>query len=178
MSLRLVHSLLVLSICLGIHQTTWVTTSVVGVPEFRCHTLTNTVSGNVFVGDSIFHVDIGSARADFPGGSAQDIFKSGRKLLALPEDTKIWVGHDYPPEGRDAPVPFATVKEHRQKNKHLKDGTEEEDFVDMRRKRDATLAAPRLIHPALQINIRGGQLPAPSPSGVRMVHLPLVTPSW
>ncbi|KAL4728005.1 hypothetical protein ACLX1H_004712 [Fusarium chlamydosporum] len=108
------------------------------------------IGSNVFVGDSIFHVDIGSARADFPGGSAEDIFKSGRKLLSLPEDTKIWVGHDYPPEGRDAPVPFATVKEHRQHNKHLKDGTQEEEFVEMRRKRDATLAAPRLIHPSLQ----------------------------
>ncbi|KAJ4138621.1 hypothetical protein NW768_002471 [Fusarium equiseti] len=136
------------------------------------------IGSNVFVGDSIFHVDIGSARADFPGGSAQDIFKSGRKLLALPEDTKIWVGHDYPPEGRNAPVPFATVKEHRENNKHLKDGTQEEEFVDMRRKRDATLAAPRLIHPSLQVNIRGGQLPAPSPSGVRMVHLPLASPPW
>ncbi|KAH7183457.1 beta-lactamase-like protein [Fusarium flagelliforme] len=136
------------------------------------------IGSNVFVGDSIFHVDIGSARADFPGGSAQDIFKSGRKLLALPEDTKIWVGHDYPPEGRNAPVPFATVREHRQNNKHLKDGTQEEEFVEMRSKRDATLAAPRLIHPSLQVNIRGGRLPAPSPSGVRMVHLPLVTPSW
>lgn len=136
------------------------------------------VGSNIFVGDSIFHVDIGSARADFPGGSAQDIYKSGRKLLALPEDTKIWVGHDYPPEGRDAPVPFATVKEHRQNNKHLKDGTQEHEFVEMRSKRDATLAAPRLIHPSLQVNIRGGQLPAPSPSGVRMVHLPLTGPSW
>ncbi|KAM0212066.1 hypothetical protein ACHAPA_011052 [Fusarium lateritium] len=136
------------------------------------------IGNNVFVGDSIFHVDIGSARADFPGGSAEAIFNSGRKLLALPSETKMWVGHDYPPPGRDAPVPFATVQEHRMKNKHLKDGTLEEEFVEMRRKRDETLAAPRLIHPSLQLNIRGGQQPAPLASGYRMVHLPLTGPSW
>ncbi|UZP43206.1 hypothetical protein NXS19_011022 [Fusarium pseudograminearum] len=136
------------------------------------------IGNNVFVGDSIFNVDVGSARADFPGGSAEEIFKSGRKLLSLPDDTKIWVGHDYPPEGRDAPLPFATVAEHKKNNKHLKDGTREDEFVEMRRKRDATLAAPRLIHPSLQVNIRGGQLPAPSTSGSRMFHLPLVTPTW
>ncbi|CAJ0547001.1 Ff.00g016280.m01.CDS01 [Fusarium sp. VM40] len=136
------------------------------------------VGNNVFVGDSIFHVDIGSARADFPGGSAEAIFNSGRKLLALPGETKIWVGHDYPPPGRDAPVPFATVQEHRMNNKHLKDGTLEEEFVDMRHKRDETLAAPRLIHPSLQVNIRGGRQPAPLASGHRMVHLPLTGPSW
>ncbi|KAM0239534.1 hypothetical protein ACHAP5_008257 [Fusarium lateritium] len=136
------------------------------------------IGNNVFVGDSIFHVDIGSARADFPGGSAEAIFNSGRKLLALPIETKIWVGHDYPPSGRDAPVPFATVQEHRMKNKHLKDGTREEEFVEMRRKRDETLAAPRLIHPSLQLNIRGGRQPAPLASGYRMVHLPLTGPSW
>ncbi|KAG8668100.1 hypothetical protein FPOAC1_007468 [Fusarium poae] len=135
------------------------------------------IGNNVFVGDSIFNVDVGSARADFPGGSAKDIFKSGRKLLSLPEDTKIWVGHDYPPEGRDA-LPFAAVGEHKKNNKHLKDGTQEDEFVEMRRKRDATLAAPRLIHPSLQVNIRGGQLPAPSTSGSRMFHLPLATPTW
>ncbi|RGP78281.1 beta-lactamase hydrolase [Fusarium longipes] len=136
------------------------------------------IGSNVFVGDSIFHTDIGSARVDFPGGSAEDIFKSGRKLLSLPDDTKIWVGHDYPPEGRKTPVPFATVGQHRQNNKHFKDGTREEEFVKMRKERDATLAAPRLIHPSLQVNIRAGQLPAPSASGSRMLHLPLVNPTW
>ncbi|KAG9251620.1 beta-lactamase-like protein [Emericellopsis atlantica] len=134
------------------------------------------IGGNVFVGDSIFHVDIGSARADFPGGSAEAVYNSGRKLLALPDETKVWVGHDYPPDGRRAPVPFVTVKQHREENKHLKDGTHEAEFVETRRKRDATLAAPRLIHPSLQMNIRGGRLPAPTASGLRMVHLPLQVP--
>lgn len=118
-------------------------------------------------------MDIGSARADFPGGSAEAVYNSGRKLLALPDETKVWVGHDYPPDGQRAPVPFLTVKQHREENKHLKDGTLEAEFVEMRRKRDSTLAAPRLIHPSLQMNIRGGRLPATTASGLRMVHLPL-----
>ncbi|KAI1035409.1 hypothetical protein LB504_005899 [Fusarium proliferatum] len=136
------------------------------------------IGKNVFVGDSIFHVDIGSARADFPGGSAEAIFNSGRKLLALPEDTKIWVGHDYPPADRETPVPFATVKEHRENNKHLKDGTREHEFIEMRKKRDESLAAPRLIHPSLQVNIRGGRLPAPNPAGLKTIHLPVTGSSW
>ncbi|KAF4450367.1 putative metallo-beta-lactamase domain protein [Fusarium austroafricanum] len=135
------------------------------------------IGNNVFVGDSIFHIDIGSARADFPGGSAEAIFNSGRRLLALPEDTKIWVGHDYPPADREA-VPFATVKEHKKSNKHLKDGTSAHEFIDMRRTRDATLAAPRLIHPSLQVNIRGGKLPAPTSKGLKMIHMPVTGSSW
>jgi glyoxylase-like metal-dependent hydrolase (beta-lactamase superfamily II) len=127
----------------------------------------------VFVGDSIFHVDIGSARADFPGGSAEAIYKSGRKLLALPDHTKIWVGHDYPPDGRDAPVPCVTVSQQRQENKHLKDGTPEHEFVKMRNERDQKLAAPKLLHQSLQINIRGGKLPKETKEGQRLLHLPL-----
>ncbi|KAK6858707.1 hypothetical protein PG995_005271 [Apiospora arundinis] len=134
------------------------------------------IGGNVFVGDSIFHVDIGSARADFPGGSAEAVYNSGRKLLVLPDNTKIWVGHDYPSKERDVPVPFTTVKQQREENKHLKDGTPKEEFVQMRRKRDEMLAAPRLIHPSLQMNIRGGRLPAPTASGLRLVHFPLQVP--
>ncbi|KAJ4249094.1 hypothetical protein NW762_012427 [Fusarium torreyae] len=134
------------------------------------------IGNNIFVGDSIFHADIGSARADFPGGSAEAIFNSGRKILALPDDTKIWVGHDYPPEGRETPVPFMTVKQQKEQNKHLNDRVVEQEFVEMRRKRDESLAAPRLLHPSLQMNIRAGRLPAPTSSGQRMVHLPLVLP--
>ncbi|KAI9152189.1 Glyoxylase B2 [Paramyrothecium foliicola] len=125
-------------------------------------------------GDSIFNVDIGSARADFPGGSAEAIYNSGRKILSLPEHTKIWVGHDYPPEGRGAPVPYATVSQQRRENRHLKDGTPEHDFVKMRKERDQTLAAPKLLHPSLQINIRGGRLPKQTNDGQMLLHLPLV----
>ncbi|KXJ89557.1 putative metallo-beta-lactamase domain protein [Microdochium bolleyi] len=132
------------------------------------------VGNNVFVGDSIFQVDVGSARADFPGGNAEDIFRSCRKLLALPGDTKIWVGHDYPPAGRDGPRPYATVAEHRQQNKHVRDGVSRDEFVQLRQDRDRGLAEPKLLHQALQINIRAGRLPAPRGAGDdRLLHVPI-----
>ncbi|KAL1581772.1 hypothetical protein WHR41_09553 [Cladosporium halotolerans] len=131
------------------------------------------IGNNVFVGDSVFNIDLGSARADFPGGSAEAIFNSGRKLFLLPEDTKIWIGHDYPPEGRDKPVPFMTVKQQKEKNKHLKDGTAKYEFIEMRRTRDETLASPRLLHASLQMNIRAGRLPRPTASGERMLQIPV-----
>jgi glyoxylase-like metal-dependent hydrolase (beta-lactamase superfamily II) len=118
------------------------------------------IGDNVFVGDSIFNSDVGSARADFPGGSAEAIYNSGRKLLALPDHTKIYTGHDYPPEGRDAPLPYMTVKQQKMSNKHLKDGTSQDEFVQMRKERDATLSQPRLMNASLQMNIRAGRLPA------------------
>ena len=130
-------------------------------------------SDNVFCGDSIFHADIGSARCDFPGGSSANLFASGRKLLSLPDDVKIWTGHDYPPEGRGAPVPFMTVQQHRQRNQHLKDGITQEDFVTRRDERDAKLAEPKLLHQSLQWNIRAGRLPKPTSAGRLMLHLPL-----
>jgi glyoxylase-like metal-dependent hydrolase (beta-lactamase superfamily II) len=127
----------------------------------------------VFCGDSLFHVDIGSARCDFPGGSAKDLFASGRKLLSLSDEVKIWPGHDYPPEGRDAPQPWMTVQQHKEWNLHLKDGMTEKDFIALREKRDVTLAAPKLLHQSLQMNIRAGRLPRATEAGSRMLHLPL-----
>jgi hypothetical protein len=85
---------------------------------------------------------------------------------------KIWTGHDYPSQGRK-PTPYMTVEEHKQQNKHLRDGITEQDFVAMRTQRDQTMAAPRLIHPSLQMNIRSGRLPKPTSSGLQMLHLPL-----
>ncbi|KFA69260.1 hypothetical protein S40285_07417 [Stachybotrys chlorohalonatus IBT 40285] len=128
---------------------------------------------NVFCGDSIFHSDIGTARCDFPGGSATQLYRSGKKLLAFPDDTKIWTGHDYPSKDRQEAVPFLTVREHRERNKHLADGTSEEQYVAMRTSRDEQMRAPRLIHQSLQMNIRGGRLPAPSAGRERLLHLPL-----
>lgn len=128
---------------------------------------------NVFVGDSIFHADLGSARADFPGGSAETLFSSGRKLLSLPDHIKLWSGHDYPPADRKEPAPFMTVQQHREQNKHLKDGVSEQDFVLLRQKRDTTLAEPKLLHQSLQMNIRAGRLPEPTASGDRMLCVPL-----
>lgn len=142
---------------------------------------TNTPSpDNVFVGDSLFHADIGSARCDFPGGSASDLYNSGRKLLALPDGTKIWTGHDYPPKDRDGPVAYLTVREHRERNKHLNDEVSREDYVSMRTTRDNQMAEPRLLHQSLQINIRAGRLPKPNEAGQRFVHLPLKfkVPQW
>ncbi|TDZ29636.1 Glyoxylase B2 [Colletotrichum spinosum] len=128
---------------------------------------------NVFCGDSLFHVDIGTARCDFPGGSASNLYRSGRRLLSLPGHVKIWTGHDYPPDGRTDPVPWTTVQDHRAHNKHLKDGIAEDEFVALRKARDANLGEPRLLHQSLQTNIRGGQLPEPTASGHRMLRVPL-----
>ena len=94
-------------------------------------------------------------------------------MFSLPEHVKLWVGHDYPPEGRDTALPCATVAEHRASNKHFKDGITEDEFVHLRSTRDKTLGQPKLIHHALQMNIRGGRLPAPDAAGQRLLHLPL-----
>ncbi|KAL6859430.1 putative metallo-beta-lactamase domain protein [Trichoderma novae-zelandiae] len=131
------------------------------------------IGDNVFCGDSVFHADIGTARCDFPGGSADSLFASGRRLLSLPDHVKIWTGHDYPPQDRGSPRAYMTVHEHREQNKHIKDGITAEEFVAMRNERDAKLAAPRMLHQSLQINIRGGRLPTPTDEGARMLRLPL-----
>ncbi|KAJ4408208.1 hypothetical protein N0V82_009751 [Gnomoniopsis sp. IMI 355080] len=133
------------------------------------------IEDNVFCGDSLFHADIGTARCDFPGGDAAALYKSGRKLLSLPEHVKIWTGHDYPPpgQGNRKPMPFMTVKEHKMQNKHLRDGISEQEFVAMRNERDGKLGPPRLVHHSLQINIRSGRLPLPTSEGLYMLHLPL-----
>ena len=130
-------------------------------------------SDNIFVGDSIFHAELGSARADFPGGSAKALYASGKKLLGLHEDVKIWIGHDYPGNGRAGPEPCMTVQHHRANNKHLKDGISEEAFIQLREARDATLSEPKLIHLALQMNIRAGRLPEPTQQGDRFLSVPL-----
>ncbi|CAG7951017.1 unnamed protein product [Penicillium salamii] len=136
------------------------------------------IGDNVFCGDSLFHADIGTARCDFPGGDAKDLFQSGRKLLSLPGHVKIWTGHDYPPAGRE-PMPWLSVQDHRELNKHLKDGVNEDTFVALRQERDAGLAAPRLLHQSLQINIRAGRLPAPTEAGQRLLHVPLkIEDAW
>ncbi|KAG9529223.1 putative metallo-beta-lactamase domain protein, partial [Aureobasidium melanogenum] len=131
------------------------------------------IGDNVFCGDSVLNPDFGTARADFPGGSVSDLFHSGRKLLSLPEHVRIWTGHDYLTEEREEAVPFMSVRDHREGNKHLRDGLTEKDFVALRTQRDATLPAPKLLHPSLQINIRAGRLPRPTALGERGLHLPL-----
>ncbi|RQM08301.1 hypothetical protein DH86_00001498, partial [Scytalidium sp. 3C] len=100
------------------------------------------IGDNVFCGDTLFHSDIGTARCDFPGGSAKDLFASARKLLRLPDHVKIWPGHDYPPDERGLPVPCLTVQDHKLHNKHLKDGVTEDEFIALRKDRDGILGEP------------------------------------
>ena len=118
-----------------------------------------------FVGDTLFMPDYGTARADFPGGDAATLYRSIRRILDLPEATRIFVGHDYLPAGRDKPEWETTVRDERENNVHIRDGVSEEEFVAMRKARDKTLAAPKLILPSLQVNIRGGALPKAEEDG-------------
>jgi glyoxylase-like metal-dependent hydrolase (beta-lactamase superfamily II) len=130
------------------------------------------VEGAVFVGDTLFMPDVGSARADFPGGDAHQLYRSIRRLLDLPPETAIYVCHDYPPSSRAARWQ-TTVAEQRAHNIHVHDGIGEEAFVQMRRARDATLDVPTLILPSIQVNVRGGQLPPPDDNGVAYLRIPL-----
>ncbi len=130
------------------------------------------VGDAVFVGDTLFMPDVGSARCDFPGGCAKTLDASARKLLSLPASTRLFMCHDYPPETRD--VKFeTTVAEQRAHNIHLHDGISEDEFVRMRTARDATLAMPVLILPAVQINIRAGAFPPKDDNGVSYLKIPL-----
>jgi glyoxylase-like metal-dependent hydrolase (beta-lactamase superfamily II) len=126
----------------------------------------------VFVGDTLFMPDVGTARCDFPGGDARTLYASTRKLLSLPADTRLFMCHDYPPKGRE--VTFeTTVAEQRERNIHVHDGITEEQFVDMRTRRDATLEMPVLILPAVQINIRAGEMPPKEDNGIAYAKIPL-----
>lgn len=135
--------------------------------------LTYVIGDAAFVGDTLFMPDYGTARADFPGGNAATLYKSIRKILDLPAETRIFVGHDYLPEGRDSYQWETTVADERARNVHVHDGVDEEDFVKMREARDATLAAPRLILPSLQVNIRAGALPPEDEDGQVYLKLPV-----
>ena len=130
------------------------------------------VDGVVFVGDTLFMPDVGSARADFPGGDARVLYRSMRRILALPSDTRVFVCHDYPPTDR-APHWETTVAAQRANNIHVRDGITEEQFISMRKARDATLEVPTLILPSLQVNVRAGQLPPPDENGVSYLRIPL-----
>lgn len=126
----------------------------------------------VFVGDTMFMPDVGTARCDFPGGDAKTLYASVRKILSLPDETRLFMCHDYPPN--DRPVTFeTTVGEQRRKNIHVHDGISETQFVEMRSKRDATLEMPVLILPSVQVNIRAGHLPPSESNGVSYLKIPL-----
>jgi len=126
----------------------------------------------VFVGDTLFMPDVGTARCDFPGGNARTLYASTRKILSLPPETRLFMCHDYPPN--DRPISFeTTVAAQRARNIHVHDGISEAEFVEMRTKRDATLEMPVLILPAVQINIRAGELPPKEDNGIAYAKIPL-----
>lgn len=135
--------------------------------------VTYLIGDAAFVGDTLFMPDYGTARADFPGGDAGQLYRSTRRILSLPPETRIFVGHDYLPAGRSEYVWETTVAAQLAGNVHVHDGVNEADFVAMRSARDATLPAPRLILPSLQVNIRAGALPPPSAGGHTYLKLPI-----
>ncbi|GAB3626066.1 beta-lactamase [Pandoraea terrae] len=126
----------------------------------------------VFVGDTLFMPDVGTARCDFPGGDAHTLYRSIRRLLELPGDTRLFMCHDYPPASREAAW-VTTVAEQRRANIHVHDGIDESAFVAMRKARDATLDMPMLILPAVQVNIRAGAMPPPEANGTRYLKIPV-----
>ena len=132
------------------------------------------IEDSVFVGDTLFMPDVGTARADFPGGDAATLYRSIRRLLELPPQTRMYVCHDYPPQGREARWE-TTVAEQRAKNIHVRDGITEEGFVAMRKARDATLEVPTLILPSIQVNVRAGQMPPVDDNGVAYLRIPINT---
>ncbi|MBC7201964.1 MAG: MBL fold metallo-hydrolase [Pusillimonas sp.] len=130
------------------------------------------VGDAVFVGDTLFMPDLGTARCDFPGGDAHTLYRSVQKLLRLPPQTRLFMCHDYPPETRDVKYE-SSVAEQKAHNIHIHEGVSEEAFVEMRTKRDATLDMPNLILPSVQVNIRAGQTPPPEDNGVSYLKIPL-----
>jgi glyoxylase-like metal-dependent hydrolase (beta-lactamase superfamily II) len=127
----------------------------------------------VFVGDTLFMPDYGTARTDFPGGCARQLYRSIRKLLALPPDTRLFMCHDYKAPGRDNFAWETTVEEERRNNRHVHDGVAEDEFVAMRLERDRTLCTPRLLIPSIQVNMRAGRFPPAEQSGVRYLRVPV-----
>jgi glyoxylase-like metal-dependent hydrolase (beta-lactamase superfamily II) len=134
--------------------------------------MTHVVGDAAFVGDTLFMPDGGTARADFPGGDARILFKSIKRVLALPPETRLFMCHDYAPGGREIKWE-TTVAEERAHNIHVRDGVSEDEFVKMREARDATLELPKLIIPSIQVNIRGGNLPEPDDAGKRHLKVPI-----
>lgn len=145
---------------------------VIAVPGHTSDSIAYRIGDALFVGDSIFMPDGGTARCDFPGGDARMLYRSIRRMFALPGDTRVFVCHDYAPGGR-AYACETTIAAQKAGNIHVRDGIAEDDFVAVRSARDATLAMPTLLLPAVQVNIRAGKLPEPEDNGVRYLKLPI-----
>ena len=144
----------------------------IAVPGHTPACMAYQVGDAVFVGDTIFMPDVGTARCDFPGGNAHALYASMKKLLSLPAETRLFMCHDYPPAGRTEAW-ISTVGEERARNIHIHDGVSEDEFVRMRTARDATLEMPVLILPSVQVNIRAGELPPKDANGVSYLRIPL-----
>ncbi len=147
--------------------------TVLHVPGHTPACIAYVIGDAVFVGDTMFMPDYGTARADFPGGDARQLFRSLRRILALPKETRLFMCHDYLPEGRTEYVWETTVEAEREGNVHAHDGVSEDDFVAMREARDATLDMPRLILPSVQVNMRAGHLPPAEDNGVVYLKMPV-----
>jgi glyoxylase-like metal-dependent hydrolase (beta-lactamase superfamily II) len=154
------------------YQIGTMTAAVMHTPGHTPACTTHVIGDAAFVGDTLFMPDGGTARADFPGGDARVLYRSIQKVLALPPDTRLFICHDYAPEGRVVRWE-TTVADERAHNIHVRDGISEDDFVALRQARDKTLNAPKLIIPSLQINMRAGQLPEADESGTRFLKVPL-----
>lgn len=142
-------------------------------PGHTLGSITYLVNDAAFVHDTLMYPDSGSSRADFPGGSAAELWESIQRILSLPADTRLFVGHDYCGGGRSEPAWEATVAEHRRSNIHVKDGIRREDFIRRREARDATLSLPNRMLAALQVNLRGGRLPPPESDGASYLKIPV-----
>jgi len=153
------------------------TGEVVATPGHTPACVSYRIADAVFVGDTLFMPDYGTARADFPGGDARTLYRSIRHLLSLPGETRLFMCHDYlPKDGRTHYAWETTVKDERERNVHVREGVSEEDFVKMRTTRDATLSAPALLMPSIQVNMRAGKLPPADSNGVHYLRVPITLP--
>ena len=146
--------------------------TVIACPGHTDDSLAYLIGDALFTGDSIFLPDAGTARCDFPGGDAATLYRSILRMYELPDETRVFVCHDYGPGGRD-PRAWTTIGEQKRANIHVRDGVDEAAFVALRTARDATLAMPALLLPAVQVNLRAGELPPPAANGVRYLKLPI-----
>lgn len=146
---------------------------VIHTPGHTPADLTYRIGNVAFVGDTLFMPDYGTARADFPGGDARQLYRSIRRLLSLPDHTRLFLCHDYKAPGRDEYRWETTVGEERRESVHVHDGVSEDEFVAMREARDATLAPPKLLLPSIQVNIRAGRFPRAEENGVRFLRIPV-----
>jgi len=153
------------------------TGEVIATPGHTPACVSYRIADAVFVGDTLFMPDYGTARADFPGGDARTLYRSIRHLLSLPGETRLFMCHDYlPKDGRTHYAWETTVAEERARNVHVREGVSEEDFVKMRTTRDATLSAPALLMPSIQVNMRAGKLPPADSNGVHYLRIPITLP--